>query len=64
MAQGHFDYRFKNGYSQASHSDDTAPYVYEENKSSVIEWLEKTLKLEFHRFSITISLLDLVSDFD
>ena len=37
MAQEHFDYRFKNGYSQASHSDDTAPYVYEENKSSVIE---------------------------
>ena len=39
-----------NGYSldMASYSDDTARYVYKENKSSVIERLEKTLKLECH----------------
>ena len=60
-----FYYRFKNGYSldMASYSDDTARYIYKENKSSVIERLEKTLKLEFHWFSITISLLGFVSDF-
>ena len=44
----------------ASYSDDTARYVYKENKSSVIERLEKTLKLECHWFSITISLLGFV----
>ena len=36
-----------NGYSldMASYSDDTARYVYKENKSSVIERLEKTFEI-------------------